>query len=179
MRGAKSAEAKLLQVSELQHVPCPPHLMLCERLVLLLRACCSLRKLPKMVAQGARAGGRKRRSAGSCCAVPQPPRRRLLHLAGTRVTDSSRGGQQAGAAPPGKGLQRRGTSEGANSGVLTRAAGSRALLSSLSLSLSHLSSGHAGDREGSQVPFRGRTVSRAGSPSHSHPGTAVTPGWLW
>lgn len=46
----------------------------------------------------------------------------------------------------------------------------------LSLSLSRLSSGYAGDREGSQVPFRGRTESRAGSPSHPHPYRGVTPG---
>lgn len=70
-------------------IPCPPHLMHCKLLVLLLRACCSLRKLPKMVAQGARAGGRKRRSTGRCRATPQPPPRRLLRLAGTRMTNSS------------------------------------------------------------------------------------------
>lgn len=126
-------------------IPCPPHLTSCELLILLLGACCSLRKLPKMVAQGARAGGRKRRSAGRCRAMPQPPPRRLLQLAGTRMTNSGVAASELEQPPWGKCSRAEAPLRAANISMLMGAPGSRALCSSLSLSFSHLSSGDPGD----------------------------------
>ena len=162
-------------------VPCPPHPKYCELLVLLLGACCSLRKLPKMVAQGACAGGRKRRSAGRCRAMAQPPPRRLLQLAGTRMTNSSVAATGLEQPPRGKGSRAEAPPRAADTSVLMGAPGSRVLCSSLSLSFSHMSSGDPGDTDatlwdvsraaGRDPRWLLGAARRAGggSPSRSHP----------
>lgn len=93
-------------------IPCPPHPTYCELLVLLVGARCSLRKLPKLVAEG---GSRRRKEAEErrevpCCA---PATAKEAAEARRDTNDKQqRGGHQLGAATLRKGLQRGGTSEG-------------------------------------------------------------------
>jgi len=103
IRRVKSAEAKRLRGVGAAACPFPSPALPTQCAVSCLFCSSGLRKSPKMVAQGARAGGRKRRSAGRCRAVPRPPPRSLLQLAGTRKTNSSMAVTGPEQPPQGKG----------------------------------------------------------------------------